>query len=551
LCHLPSLNFFFVACSNNNDGFKEKFAAGPLREKMTILHELQPVIRNRQEVKRENYNIHVIDDDYLLNELVEHRLKKSGFTLHSAASGEAFLENIDDIQDNALLVIDYMLPDMDGLELVQELTRMGKDFPFIVATGYGDEKLAVELMKAGALDYIIKDCNYLSFLPDVLDRVIGYLDTEASLQRTTSKLKDNDLRFSHLFENIPDAVFTANSSGDLTEFNSAFVQLLGMEEEKLHGRNLSSLIASDVQYLTLISKLGEQKNLKDYELNLTKGDGEVIHCLLSALLLSGGRGFQGIIRDITSRKRVVEELKDSKNLLENQNSELLEMATALRTLHDSITNDLRAPLWRIDGFCQALVDQFQDKIDDKGREFIAQIHRDSKRVTQFVNDAMNLSRISDAKVQRSKIDLSNLVRAVLSELENTAENSNFEATVQEGLYVYADKPLVSVMLRVLINNAIDLLRINPEGNLSFYNDDRYANSFCICLQGITNLAGEGEQPFLPLYEPGHSRDPKFSGVDLLSARRIVNLHQGRIWKELENEDVYKVLFTLTDEYLAP
>ena len=511
---------------------------------MTILHEIKPSIIKGGPGKRENYNIYIIDDDFLLNELIEHRLKKAGFNLSYFATGEEFLATLDDVGQNTLLVIDYMLPDMDGHQLAQELAERGRDIPFIVATGYGDEQLAVELMKLGALDYVVKDCNYLSFLPEVLDQAICHLNTEAKLQHTAKQLRDKESRYSLLFEQIPDAVFTANERGYLIEFNAAFVDLLSEKQQQLQGTNISQLFASDLCFHALMETLKEEGHLKDFEVQLQSLSGKVVDCVLSAVLLTDRNGapsgIQGIIRDVTARKQVVDKLMGSKEKLEEQNLQLTEMATALRTLHDSITNDLRAPLWRLDGYCQAVFDQYKDEFDERGKDYLRQIRKDSTRVTRFVNDAINLSRISDAPVIRTRVDLSALVNQVLEEVSFFSEHPEVTTSVAENLYVNADKPLLSVMLRVLITNAMDLLQTNPESEFWFGRDKSREKAFCLCLDGIRNLSNDESQPFLPLYEPGINK----KGVNLISATRIIALHDGRIWKERIEPGNYKVLFTL-------
>lgn len=131
----------------------------------------------------------VVDDDAGLRNLIARRLKKEGFETIDAIDGaEAVKSAISD--PFAVLLIDQKLPDMQGSDVIRILSERGVRVPFVMMTGYGDERLAVEMMKLGAADYLVKDTGFIDLLPGVLDRVFRNIETEKRL-KAAEKEKEN------------------------------------------------------------------------------------------------------------------------------------------------------------------------------------------------------------------------------------------------------------------------------------------------------------------------------------------------------------------------
>lgn len=122
----------------------------------------------------------VVDDDRGLGRLIEKSLRRSGYTVAKAYSGaEAIAWRQEHAAD--LMLVDLKLPDMGGEELVSRLTEGGQAVPFIIITGQGDERVAVDMMKRGALDYLVKDVDFLEFVPAVVERAVAQLERERRL----------------------------------------------------------------------------------------------------------------------------------------------------------------------------------------------------------------------------------------------------------------------------------------------------------------------------------------------------------------------------------
>jgi len=131
--------------------------------------------------KISNYrNILVVEDDPGLLSLILKTLNRAGFNAQGAGDGKTALAIINSNPQQVILV-DHHLPDMNGIELIEMLIAGDKKVNFISMTGKGDEKLAVKMMKLGALDYLVKELGFIAILPGIIERVFKNLETEELL----------------------------------------------------------------------------------------------------------------------------------------------------------------------------------------------------------------------------------------------------------------------------------------------------------------------------------------------------------------------------------
>lgn len=139
----------------------------------------------------------VVEDDAPLRTLVERRLRQEGYVVEGAASAPEALTRLADGEAAPpdVVLLDYRLAEMTGADLIRQLRERDLPVPpFIVMTGYGDERIAVEMMKLGARDYLAKDTRFVALLPAVVHRVVDALRQEARLARTEAEREDLETR---------------------------------------------------------------------------------------------------------------------------------------------------------------------------------------------------------------------------------------------------------------------------------------------------------------------------------------------------------------------
>lgn len=122
----------------------------------------------------------VVDDDEGMLILMAEALRADGYEVVAASSAKAALAVLQK-QTPDLMLLDLKLQDSDGPAFISRLQKDQSLVPFIVVTGQGDEKVAVEVMKQGALDYVMKDTALIDLLPSVVKRTLGSIAQEKAL----------------------------------------------------------------------------------------------------------------------------------------------------------------------------------------------------------------------------------------------------------------------------------------------------------------------------------------------------------------------------------
>lgn len=180
----------------------------------------------------------VIEDDPGIAALERDLLEDIGCDIVRAATGSEVLELLT-TRRPVLLLLDYSLPDMTGIELLEAMAARGLTVPpFIVTTGAGDEYVAVELMRRGALNYLIKDHEFLRVLPVAVERALAELKLKQRLAETERKLR----LAAQVIEATNEGVFVTDSALRIIDVNPACERILGYGRDELIGRQPQTLL---------------------------------------------------------------------------------------------------------------------------------------------------------------------------------------------------------------------------------------------------------------------------------------------------------------------
>lgn len=199
----------------------------------------------------EKVRILVVDDDEALRNLIVRALKKHAIDAESVGKGSDAIEIL--LSDHDLiLLLDQQLIDMTGRDVINRMHSKNVKVPFIVMTGQGDEKLAVEMMKLGAEDYLVKDTDFLDKLPGVLERVFRNISTTKKLEEAEAEKKrlQNQLFQSQKMESVGRL-----AGGVAHDFNNMLGAILGYSELAMQKLSASDPI---LEYLEQIYKAAER-----------------------------------------------------------------------------------------------------------------------------------------------------------------------------------------------------------------------------------------------------------------------------------------------------
>jgi diguanylate cyclase (GGDEF)-like protein len=207
-----------------------------------------------------------VEDDDDLNHLMQKTLQREGFSVESVTNGADAVSRLTGDR-NTIMLLDYLLPDMTAYDVVESLS--GKEFsvPFVIITGHGDEKIAVEMMKNGARDYIVKNPDFIDILPHVIKRVVNDLKMEKELAEAERAVAESQNELSILYE-VSSAI---SRTIDLNElFTIIFDTITGIDVLNIEKKGGIFFIEDD--RLKLVSDLGFPDGFIDDHKNLKVGD---------------------------------------------------------------------------------------------------------------------------------------------------------------------------------------------------------------------------------------------------------------------------------------
>ena len=265
-----------------------------------------------------DFKILVVEDDEPLCRMIQTLLKMEGYSVEVTLRGDDTLKEIASNPPD-LLLLDYQLPDMTGRDIVEELSAKGTEIPFVVMTGFEDIKIAVEMMKLGALDYIIKADEYISIMPQAVKKVWEQLEAKKQLKAAEEQVRRSERKYRLLFERNLAGNYHTTAEGRILDCNEAFAQIFGYDSrESIMKCNSLDLYFDRLERELFIELLKQHRALQNYELHMKRRDGSEVWILESAIMLededSSQTVLQGTLIDITERKNAEQALRASEDL---------------------------------------------------------------------------------------------------------------------------------------------------------------------------------------------------------------------------------------------
>jgi light-regulated signal transduction histidine kinase (bacteriophytochrome) len=218
----------------------------------------------------------------------------------------------------------------------------------------------------------------------------------------------------------------------------------------------------------------------------------------------------------------------------------------------SVAHDLRAPLRGLDGFSQALLEDYADKLDDEAQGYLRHLRESAQQMGRLIDDLLALSRVTRAELVREPVDLSELARSVAMQLQKAAPDRRIDIAVEAAIVTEGDPRLLRIALENLLGNAwkftgkcaeprIEVGVMSGEGERTYFVRDNGAG---FDMAYASKLFGA--------FQRLHSADEfEGTGIGLATVQRIVSRHGGRIWAVAEPDRGATFYFTLSEATSRP
>ena len=245
-------------------------------------------------------------------------------------------------------------------------------------------------------------------------------------------------------------------------------------------------------------------------------------------------------------RKLTEVNEELESRVEERTRELEASNQELEAFSYSVSHDLRAPLRTIDGFSLALEEDFGEKLDAQGKDYISRVRNGVQRMGTLIDALLQLSRVTRSDVQRERVDLSQLATLVFQEIQAGDRDREVNWIAQPGVMAEADPRLIRIALENLIGNAMKFTARTPGATLTFGSGLQDGKTVYFLRDNGAGFDMTYVDRLFTAFQRLHGeREFKGSGIGLATVSRIIRRHHGSIWAEGEPGKGATFFFTLT------
>ena len=249
----------------------------------------------------------VVEDNLAMSRLISIELSRNNFDAIYVNTGKDAIET--SLKNpNVLMLLDYILPDFTCNEIIDQIKIQNPNLNFVIMSGRGNEKIAVEMMKKGALNYIPKNIDFIDILVPILRKALQEVELKNDIQKIDSLYKDVEIKYQQIVDNTDSLILSINEKGNIIFCNNRSSNLIGYFPEELLGKKISEIISADYINLcesVLFDLTTGTKNIK-YHTQYIHKNGNYIDVEVKASSVLNNEGnfsyLVAIIDDITDRK---------------------------------------------------------------------------------------------------------------------------------------------------------------------------------------------------------------------------------------------------------
>lgn len=417
--------------------------------------------------------------------------------------------------------------------------RMTWEFPIVKRSGESVELLAFAIPNP--------ECNQLIVtVQDITER-----------KRAVESLRERNEFIETVTDNLPMGFSVLDwADRKILYQNKRLMEILGWPPDKtLDEEQFWESAIPDPNYREELRK----KTYVDWEsgggrreYHITKSSGETAFLVSIDIPLREKNQFIIATLDLTDRKRAEDEVLRLNRELEARVIERTrELELAIRELEAftySVSHDLRAPLRAIDGFSDALLEEYGDKLDEEGKTYLRYLQEGSHEMSDLIDGLLNLSRSTRGELFVERVDLSAMANAVAEELRKAEPDRRITMRIAAGVESFADPRLLKVVMENLLGNAWKYTSKCTDACIEFgVEEQEGVTVYFVRDNGAGFDMAYADKLFLPFHRLHKTNEFPGIGIGLATVQRIIHHHGGRIWAQSTVGEGATFYFTLGGE----
>ena len=339
----------------------------------------------------------------------------------------------------------------------------------------------------------------------------------------------------------PYPITVVNSKNDVEYINPEFVASFGYQ--------LDDIPTSKTLYKKIFPNILERRefvnNWKDdiqkarksktepRMFNVTNKDGKIVNIIFRQAVFDEDKQYI-ICENVSQRVRAEENFlmlnEELEQRVAKRTAQLEATNKELETFSYSVSHDLRAPLRSIDGFSLALMEEYEDKLDDGGKDYLRRVRAASQRMGQIIDDLLSLSRITRRELHKQEVNLSEIAEGIVVKLRESEPKRNTNIVIGHRIIAHCDPNLIEVVLENLFSNAWKFTSKTENPWIIFEENSKNGEKvYSVRDNGAGFDMAYADKLFSAFQRLHKHTDFEGYGIGLATVMRIVNRHEGRIW----------------------
>ncbi|MFW9833697.1 MAG: PAS domain S-box protein, partial [Candidatus Thorarchaeota archaeon] len=391
---------------------------------------------------------------------------------------------------------------------------------------------------------------------ELFSTIVNMLGSVLERKRAEKALQISERRYRELLTNISEGMAIADLDENILFVNNAFADMLGYSRDELLGTSILDIIV-DEDKEKILSQTKKRRNGESTSYThgfVTKDGGKRIVRVSAVPSRDDDGQVDGtiaVVTDITERIQKDEEIQrlneELAQRVEERTAELAAANKELEAFSYSVSHDLRAPLRTIDGFSQALLEDYSDSIDSTGKDFLHRVRAAATHMASLIEDLLMLSRVARAEMDREDVDLSEIAREIIDEFQEVEPEREVTAKISEDIHAHCDQRLIRLVLQNLLENAWKFTSKASDAQIEFGCIEKdEATQFYIKDNGAGFNMDYSDKLFIPFQRLHQSEDFPGSGIGLATVQRIINRHGGKVWADSVIEEGSTFYFTIPE-----